>query len=352
MSIRFTEEDWERIEKDWTLFWQGELKRPMVWLEHWEPAEESEDKKRGFISQYPKEMSVEEIIEIENKHLERVYFLGDSFPKFWPNFGAGSSATYFGSDVNVDENTVWFTPVGKELKDIEISINKECYWYKRIQSIIDAGLKKWNGLVQVGHTDIGGNLDIIASLRETEKVLFDLYDNPGILEKLVKDVTRAWIQIYKDEDDKIRSVCKGTTPWAPIWSKDKTYMLQCDFCYMISPKMFERFVLPDLTECCNFLDDGFYHLDGKGAIPHLDMLCSIENLKGIQWIPGDGQPEPQEWLDLLKRIRDAGKFCQVFVPAEGALKIIKELGGQGFIFHVWYGGNKNEAEDLFKKLTE
>ena len=54
--------------------------------------------------------------------------------------------------------------------------------------------------------------------------------------------------------------------------------------------MFERFLLPDLTACCEVIDDPFYHLDGKGALPHLDMLLSLEKLKGVQWVPGDGQP--------------------------------------------------------------
>ena len=57
---------------------------------------------------------------------------------------------------------------------------------------------------------------------------------------------------------------------------------------MISPAMFERFVMPDLVACCDHLDHGFYHLDGKGEIPHLDLLLSIPRLRGIQWIPGDG----------------------------------------------------------------
>ncbi len=46
-------------------------------------------------------------------------------------------------------------------------------------------------------------------------------------------------------------------------------MLQSDFAYMLSPSMFERFVLPDLETICNHLDYGFYHLDGKNQIPHL-----------------------------------------------------------------------------------
>jgi hypothetical protein len=33
---------------------------------------------------------------------------------------------------------------------------------------------------------------------------------------------------------------------------------------------------------------------------------------------GDGQPPPEKWLPLLKRVRDGGKLCQLFVSAQGA----------------------------------
>jgi hypothetical protein len=29
IDIRFTEEDWERIERDWNAWWAGELDRPL-----------------------------------------------------------------------------------------------------------------------------------------------------------------------------------------------------------------------------------------------------------------------------------------------------------------------------------
>jgi hypothetical protein len=103
---------------------------------------------------------------------------------------------------------------------------------------------------------------------------------------------------------------------------------------MISPDMFERFVAPDLAACCEHLDHGFYHLDGKNQMPHLNHLLSIPRLRGIQWIPGDGQPPPDQWLPLLKRIRDGGKLCQVFVSPEGARTIVQNLGGRGLLLVI------------------
>ena len=111
-------------------------------------------------------------------------------------------------------------------------------------------------------------------------------------------------------------------------------MLQSDFSAMISPRMFEMFVLPDLATCCEKIDYAFYHLDGKGQINHLDLLLSLVELAGIQWIPGEGQPPPSSWLSLLKRIIDAGKLCQLYVSADEALTIVRELGGRGFALYI------------------
>ena len=120
---------------------------------------------------------------------------------------------------------------------------------------------------------------------------------------------------------------------------------------MISPQMFEKFVLPDLIKCCDYLDHSFYHLDGTGQIPHLDILLEIENLDGIQWMPGEGSGNAEDYMDLLKKIIDAGKLSQVYATPEGALKIKEQIGGKGFVFHIIHSGiDEASAEELVKKL--
>jgi hypothetical protein len=64
------------------------------------------------------------------------------------------------------------------------------------------------------------------------------------------------------------------------------------------------------------------------------MLLSLEGLRGIQWVPGDGQPQAEHWLPLLKRIRQSGKLCQVYVSAQAALTILRELGGKGILLVI------------------
>jgi hypothetical protein len=75
------------------------------------------------------------------------------------------------------------------------------------------------------------------------------------------------------------------------------------------------------------------------------MLLGIERLRGIQWIPGDGAPPPQDWLPLLARIRQGGKLCQVFVSPAGALEIVENLGGKGFLLVVQHDGKLDDPEN-------
>ncbi len=63
-------------------------------------------------------------------------------------------------------------------------------------------------------------------------------------------------------------------------------------------------------------------------------------------------PLAETWLDLLKRIRDGGKFCQVYVSARGARTIVKELGGKGFILYVVNPMTPEEADDFLKTLAK
>jgi 5-methyltetrahydrofolate--homocysteine methyltransferase len=241
------------------------------------------------------------------------------------------------------------------IQDLDLSYDAENVWWKRAKELTAATVERYGGRLVVGHTDLGGNLDVLASFRETELLLFDLIDHPEEVERLAGQITKLWLRYYDELDAIIRPTCRGTTCWTPLFSTGKTYMMQCDFSYMISPAMFERFVMPDLVACCEHLDHGFYHLDGKGEIPHLDLLLSIPRLRGIQWIPGDGQPPPEEWLPLLKRIRDGGKLCQVFVGPEGARRIVKNLGGRGFLLVIGGGAefvNPARAEAFLKTLAQ
>lgn len=288
------------------------------------------------LTQWGLDTPIDQLLDNRQRLLEATHWLGDAFPKWWPNFGPGTMAAFLGSRVSWSPDTTWFWPLEgiQSLAEIQPRYDPNNAWWLRVREITRRAVERWGDQVLVGISDIGGNLDILAGLRSSAQLLLDLTDDPEQVDRLAAEITALWIRYYNELESITHGAGRGSACWGPVWSPGRGYMLQCDFSYMISPRMFKRFVLPDLIACCDALDYGFYHLDGKGEIPHLEHLLSISRLRGIQWQPGDGQAMAEGWLPLIQRIRAGGKLCQVYVTRQGALTIKRELGGKGFLIHI------------------
>ena len=357
IDIHFRDEDWARLERNWSAWWAGELDRPLVIIERLDPARPWDG---GLPPPYrlPLDWPADKVLDFYEERLPHVRYYGDAWPKWWPNWGPGIAAGFLGCRVRPAEDTVWFEPppatanrlAGAELRLGLKNVNNP--WWRRIRELTLRAVERWGGRVSIAHTDLGGNLDILSSFRTAHQLLLDVIERPADVERLVRRITQWWLKFYDELHAIIAPAGRGTTPWAPIWSPARTYMLQSDFAYMISPAMFERFVLPDLEACCNHLDHAFYHLDGKGQIAHLDMLLAIPRLRGVQWIPGSGQPSADQWPEVLGRIRRAGKLCQLFVSPTEAMHIVRELGGKGFALAVGAGDmTEKEIRNLIEELS-
>ncbi len=334
INLHFDEKDWERIQRDWSAWWQGELDRPLTIIETFHPIMLGKEVlSKEFLFDQP----ADEALDLFQQNLESRYFYGDAMPKWWPNFGPGIAAGFLAANVHCrpEQGTVWFdVDRPKPLEDLHFEFDPENPWWRRVKELTQRAVERFEDKVSVCHTDLGGNLDILASFRTANQLLLDLYEAPDQVLRLGREITRVWLRYYDELYQIIKQAGRGTSNWAEVWSPGRCYMFQSDLSYMISPKMFEQFVMPDLAACFEKMDHTFYHLDGKGQIAHLDLLLSMKEVDGIQWIPGAGEPPPEEWLPLLKRIRDGGKLCQVYVTAEGARKIVKEIGGKGFALYV------------------
>ena len=109
-------------------------------------------------------------------------------------------------------------------------------------------------------------------------------------------------------------------------SKSPSYILQCDFCYMIGTGMFREFVLPTLMRDCESLPHTIYHLDGVGELNHLDDILGIEKLDAVQWVYGDGKPGARHWLDVYEKIAAAGKRQMIVGSIEDFAHVSQAIG--------------------------
>ena len=332
INLQFDEEKRADIEQAWTEWWAGELERPIVSISN--PAQfayTGQELNRQFLL----EMPVDEMVDHFQSRLESTRYYADALPMFRPWFGPVGMCGFLGGKMEPvpEQNTVWCEadePIPFE--DLHFTYDPDNVWWRRAVELTARAVERWGDRVSIGDPIHSGILEILGCFRRHQQLLYDLYAAPDEVIRLSKDITDLWIRYYEELCDIREKTGRGTMNWGCLWSPGRTHMHQCDLSCMISPEMFERFVMPDLDRCIRRTNHAFYHLDGPGAIPHLDMLLSLESLRGIQWVPGAAQPQASEWMSLLKRIKDGGKLCQVFVDPGGARDIVRELGGRGFCF--------------------
>lgn len=315
MSINFSKDRWPKVKQAWGKFWEGNLDRPniAVYLSD-APTSHSEPElpESHFTSQYDQTITPEQIVDRWDYNLSRTEFLGDAFPNIFPNFGPGVIAEFIGAIAEQGETTVWFHPKKEfSIDELNFELNFEHPTLNRISNLMTTAIDRWEGLVQMNMTDLGGNLDILATFLPSEKLLFDLYDNPDKVKSLTSQIDRIWEEYYNHFNKILRPVNPGYSSWASLFCEEPYYMLQCDFCYMIGPDMFDQFIKPAIEREANYLTHSFYHLDGPGQLVHLDSLLSIEKLDGIQWVPGAGNETTDKYTELYQRILDAGKRVQI-----------------------------------------
>jgi len=237
-------------------------------------------------------------------------FFADGFPNTFANFGPGCLSAMIGGTYRPADGTIWFENqqvITDWTSAPDPVVDESCAMFRMVEEFTRRLLGGGQSCVSV--TDIGGTYDIVAALRGTQDLLMDLFEYPGEIKAYVKKLQPVWRDYYLKYANRLIAAQGGMTSWMPIWCGKTYYPLQCDFSAMISPDMFEEFVLPDLQYQTEFMERSVYHLDGVGELPHLKHLLSLPRLTAIQWTSGAGHPEISDecWFDLYREIQAAGK---------------------------------------------
>ena len=272
-------------------------------------------------------------------------YLYEALPAHYMDFGTARQCEYFGCKPNYTESTVWFSPIldsaDASLMNITEAGRKRFEAHKEITAELTrlAGQK-----YLVAMPDNCGIIDGLAHIRGTDNLLIDMLEEPEFVHDARDKITDVWKKTQKEFFDVIRENNMGGSShgWMHLWSPARHVQLQCDYSVMISPGMFEEFVLPELEETASAFEHATYHLDGIEQLRHLDMILSVKGIDNIQWTPVAGQPKTSVNIEALQKIQRAGKGL-VLVPSVDEVEfLMKNLSHRGL--HLIIYGVKNEAE--------
>jgi len=264
-----------------------------------------------------------QVIPRTEEALEGRTYLGDAYPHHYVNLGPGSLAAFMGCESVPQETTIW----QKHLIDDwatapELALREDSFYWQAARSLTTASVASSGGRWITSLTDIGGAMDITSYFRGPEALCIDLVEFPDEVRRSEEAVLKAWFEVYDRLYPQLLEASGGTCGWMGMWYDGRMYPLQCDFACMIGPAMFRDHVMPFLRRQAAGLDVAIFHLDGPGAIRHLEAICEVPNIRSIQWVPGAGESQRvADWLDLYHRILDLGR--NIWMPcAEDELDLV------------------------------
>ncbi|MCM8816086.1 MAG: hypothetical protein NC913_01020 [Candidatus Omnitrophica bacterium] len=348
----FFKPDWLETKQRLIDFWNGKyIGRPAIAIHAPDPKQdinlppvpEKDEDRYLNIDWYLKNL--------EYRFLTTAY-LGEALPS--DPVLAGYTISY-GAKVKFSPQTIWIEPV--ENLDIEDEKIFELDWNSpEMQRFLDfytkfvqAGSKKF----LIGQPAILPGNDFLSMIMGSEKFLMALIDKPDVMEKAVLKLAKNWVSIHR----KLNEICTKYQDgygicWLGLWCPYPFIAAQSDISCMLSKEMFERFIIPEIELAGREFGAVVYHLDGPGALHHVDSLCKIPEIKMIQWVPGAGSTySVEKWLWLYKKIQDAGKMVMAYVLPEEVEFFIKNLDAK-LSYLCTSCKTKRDAADILLKVEK
>jgi hypothetical protein len=283
---------------------------------------------------------------VEQARYLRAGYLGEAFPVLYSNYRVVPSLA--GAVAEYAPDTIWYHPLAGSLAEIDLSGFSPAHpAVQRMAAILAYAAERGAGECFVGLPALGNSGDELAMLRNWQRFCYDLRDDIETVIRLDAEVTQIWKILYDLFYGIINQHMEGSCGWLPAWHPRRSALIEFDLGGLVGPEHFRRFI-PHLLERAGHVEHAIYHLDGRGALPHLETLLALPEIHAIQAQPGSGGGDILSWLPVLRKIQSAGKCLYVGYTCEPALalRLLEELRPEGLIIPVEAGDEASARQFL------
>ena len=341
--------DYEQAQKRIDAFWNHEeTDRPMVLMNYpKQTAKPFKNKQHASSKDYW--LDIEYRAEEALHYAENTVYCAESMPVYYPNLGPEILSVWAGCEIVFEKTTVWTEPCISDWTTENAVISMDHPMFKTLEKFTRILLEKAKGNFIVGLTDFHPGGDHLSALRDAEKLLVDMLEVPDIIKAKLVSSYKEYFEVYDYFVKILKEANMPIATWLQITSQTTMYVPSNDFSCMISSEMFNEFFLEGIRDECRHYKKSIYHLDGPGALQHLDSLLEIPELNALQWVPGAGNEWVMPWLDVFKKALKAEKSIIVYPQNIEDLHFLKEhLPSKGLCIQMWNVGNQENADDLMK----
>jgi hypothetical protein len=304
-------------------------------------------KDRWFDAEY----QVDEFI----RSISGMRFNAETFPIYAPNLGPNVYAAFHGGEMTFGDNTSWYHEIISDYETdlAKIRFSKDNIYYKKILELTEVALQKCGNRFLVGYTDIHPGLDCALAWRGTNNLCLDLVTDPDHAQKLFDLASEHFLEVYNGYDEILKAHRMPSCTWLNIpVPNGRMHVPSADFSFMISSDDYEKYGLPILREEVKTMTHNVYHVDGKGVANHIDIILSVPEVRGIQWVQGVGDDYPiMQHLDFIRYIQSRDRGIIVDLAKEDLDEYMERMSPKNTF--LWIATESEEEEiAIIKKLTK
>jgi hypothetical protein len=316
------------------------VERPMLGL-IWEPdipplPEFLEQVGAGTVIS-PDQIQVEMFLPcIERWHQRYSELVCDVIQSFAPAFGIPWVETIAGCPVVADPGSLWADSfLDSYVNRPPICFDPDDPWLRKLIVFTQALVEFADGRFPVALPQTRGPLDTLAAMRTPERMCVDFVECPDEVFKILGELTDLWIGINEAVLEVIPPFHGGHCTRMNMWAPGKAITPQNDISTLISPEMYEEFVLPWDREIVDHFPYHCFHLHST-EYHQVDVLLKLEKLTAIELTLENtiGGPPLDIVIPVVRRILSKKPLLLCALDIETAERCLDKLPSAGLCMTI------------------
>ncbi len=242
-----------------------------------------------------------------------------------------------GIQVQVGNESIWAREGGFDYQDIDkLDLSKDNPWRRKYLEFVAALQDRYGDRYPVGQPILRGTSDMVAALRGSQQMIFDLYDHPESFQHLSGVLTDFFIGLVQDQLALTRPFHGGyEVEQFTLWAPDGIVRMQEDASALFSPDLYMKYLQGEDQRVASSFPYNVIHLHSSSLLL-LDRIVEIEAITCIQINKDQGGWGVPKMLPLFKMVQRRGKRLLVRgkLDREDLAQLRKELSPNGLYLQI------------------
>lgn len=254
-----------------------------------------------------------------------------------------------GCSVKCSRPNVWSEPITNDVAGLpEIKFNPQNPWVLKYIEFLEVFGRYFKNKHPVSASILRGPSDILAAMIGDSTAVYSYIDRPEKTKEILSQITNVWCEFIRYQWQYAIKYCNGyAIPQNEIWVSQLPLRMQEDASALVSPDIYEQFLLKCDEQIFSLTDCSLMHLHTTSLFL-LDYFLKNRSIGVIQISRDDGYENIGELLPYLKAVQSAKKrliLRGVFTTDELIL-IRQHISPIGFCIHTVVSTKQQGLENL------